>query len=107
VSRARRDDGRRSPSLRASELLFEILRADGADDGDAHAEACDGLVSRLLAKLYWTVKSSRDGVREREQLQLATLGTNPLRASRASMRPIATAIGREVRARRGEQVVAR
>jgi hypothetical protein len=29
-----------------------------------------------LAKLYWTFKSSCDGVREREQLQLATLGAN-------------------------------
>jgi hypothetical protein len=53
-----------------------------------------------LAKLYWTVKSGRDGVREREQLQLATLDANPLRASRTSMRPIATAIGRKVRAAR-------
>jgi hypothetical protein len=34
----------------------------------------------------------------REQLQLATLDANPLRASRTSMRPIATATSREVRA---------
>ena len=54
--------------------------------------------SRLLAKLNWTVKSGCDGVREREQLQLATFGANPLRAGRTSMPPIATAIGREVRA---------
>jgi len=72
------------------------LLADGPVDGDARAEACDGLVQSTIGEAYWTVKSSRDGVREREQL--ATLGANPLRASRTSMRPIATAIGREVRA---------
>jgi hypothetical protein len=33
-----------------------------------------------LAKLYWTVKSGCDGAREREQLQLATLDANPMRA---------------------------
>ena len=62
------------PSLRACELLFEILRADGAVDGDARAEACDGLVRSTIGEAHWTVKSGRDGVREREQVQLASLG---------------------------------
>jgi hypothetical protein len=49
VSRARRDAGR-SPSWRASELLFEMLRADGAVDGDARAEARAGLAQSTIGE---------------------------------------------------------
>jgi hypothetical protein len=99
LSRAHRDDGRRSPSLRVSELLFEIFAGRPRTRRDARAEACDSMPQPTIGEAILDCQV-RLGVREREQLQLATLDANPLRASRTSMPPIATAIDREVRAAR-------
>jgi hypothetical protein len=54
-----------------------MFAAGSGVDGDAGAEAREGLPGRLLVKLYWTVKSIHDRVLEREQLQLAALAANP------------------------------
>ena len=73
------------------------LRADAPSRATRVRRPATAWPSRLLAKLYWTVKSDRDGVQEREQLQPATLDAAPSWATRTSMPPIATAIRREVR----------
>ncbi|GAA3100785.1 hypothetical protein GCM10010464_75280 [Pseudonocardia yunnanensis] len=73
------------------------LRADGAPDATPARKRATAWPGRLLAKPYWTVKSVRDGGSV-NRLQFPTLDANPLRASLTSMRPIAAAISREVRA---------
>jgi hypothetical protein len=53
------------------------LWADGAVDGDARAATCGGLVQSTIGRAILDCQVQRDGVREREQLQLPARGANP------------------------------